>query len=366
MAGCGTCPDQCGCVIVDESYQQYSGSGTADDPIIIPRAHHLPYGITFNYYGSVIPPDYMLAHGQFVNIFSNPNTFAVIGHSQNGGVDPGNGTFRLPDERGRVVAGLDNMGGINANRVTDPQADVIGGVLGSASMALTINDLPAHRHLINDPGHSHTSSAISITIPGHSHSVNDPGHSHTVNNGVHSHSIDDPGHGHSINDPGHSHIADNDGEHNHFTGSGSGRGFVTFQNPINHVAVLGGGVVGVDPSIVVSGGGVDIGNQTNNGATNNTGVHSHAININTSDVSVNNGFTNITSTNNNTDAVSVNSGSTGITIASAGSGTFSDTPMISSGITNITQTELTGNNDPMSNDRKLQPTIFANKIMRRG
>lgn len=55
---------------------------------------------------------------------------------------------RLPllDARGRVIAGLDNMGGTSANRITLFDGDVIGITGGSESHVLTEAELPAHTH----------------------------------------------------------------------------------------------------------------------------------------------------------------------------------------------------------------------------
>lgn len=58
--------------------------------------------------------------------------------------------FNVPDFRGRVAMGLDNMGGSSANVVTDPQADVLGGALGTETVTLTVPQLPAHTHTFND------------------------------------------------------------------------------------------------------------------------------------------------------------------------------------------------------------------------
>jgi microcystin-dependent protein len=52
----------------------------------------------------------------------------------------------IPDMRGRTIIGLDNMGGISADRVTATQADVLGGTAGTEKHALTANENGQHSH----------------------------------------------------------------------------------------------------------------------------------------------------------------------------------------------------------------------------
>jgi len=75
----------------------------------------------------------------------------------------GNGstTFNMPDLRGRVVAGRDNMGIIAANRLTavfcaEPG---LGASCGSQSHVQTVAELAAHNHGITDPSHLHATTA---------------------------------------------------------------------------------------------------------------------------------------------------------------------------------------------------------------
>jgi microcystin-dependent protein len=60
------------------------------------------------------------------------------------------GTFTLPDDRGRVVAGVDDMGGTSANRLTGQaggvNGDVLGATGGSEGQALSIAQMPSHSH----------------------------------------------------------------------------------------------------------------------------------------------------------------------------------------------------------------------------
>lgn len=52
----------------------------------------------------------------------------------------------LPDLRGRVWAGLDNLGGSSANRITAGQADTLGDASGAETHTLTTGEMPAHSH----------------------------------------------------------------------------------------------------------------------------------------------------------------------------------------------------------------------------
>lgn len=64
------------------------------------------------------------------------------------GVSSGN--FTLPDHRGRVSAGADNMGGTSADRLTGGangvNGDVLGAVGGLEKIILTLAQMPAHKH----------------------------------------------------------------------------------------------------------------------------------------------------------------------------------------------------------------------------
>jgi len=56
------------------------------------------------------------------------------------------GRSTLPDMRGRVPIGLDNMGGTSANRVRDTAADTLFGTGGKDRHRLTQAEMPSHAH----------------------------------------------------------------------------------------------------------------------------------------------------------------------------------------------------------------------------
>ena len=58
-------------------------------------------------------------------------------------IGDGSATFNLPDLRGRMPMGLDNMGGNSAGRVVNSAADSIGGNAGEEMHQLSIDELPS-------------------------------------------------------------------------------------------------------------------------------------------------------------------------------------------------------------------------------
>lgn len=94
-----------------------------------------------------LPIGYLAANGQGVSRSVFARLFAVYGTTF--GAGNGTTTFNLPDMRGRVPMGMDNMGfGMGAaDRVTDAAADLVGGVLGAALHTLTTPEIPAHAHI---------------------------------------------------------------------------------------------------------------------------------------------------------------------------------------------------------------------------
>lgn len=88
----------------------------------------VPTGTVLPFAGSSAPSGYELCYGQAVSRSTFATLFGVI--STTYGTGDGSTTFNLPDLRGRVVAGQDNMGGVSADRLTDQANGVDGDVLG--------------------------------------------------------------------------------------------------------------------------------------------------------------------------------------------------------------------------------------------
>ena len=78
-------------------------------------------------------------------------------------------TFAIPDARGRVSAGGDAMGGAAANRLTTQITGQLGGVGGEQTHVLSVAELAAHTHVVNDSGHLH-----GVTDPQHEHPTTIP------------------------------------------------------------------------------------------------------------------------------------------------------------------------------------------------
>jgi microcystin-dependent protein len=101
----------------------------------------MPVGAVLDYAGTAAPTGFLLCYGQIVSRTTYSALFAAIGTTYGNG--NGTTTFQLPDFRGRVSAGKDDMGGSSANRLTSPvNGDVLGASGGSESHTLTQGELP--------------------------------------------------------------------------------------------------------------------------------------------------------------------------------------------------------------------------------
>jgi len=111
---------------------------------------YTPVGSVTAYAGTSAPTGWLLCFGQAVSRSTYAALFAVVGTTY--GVGDGSTTFNLPDLRGRVIAGQDDMGGTSADRLTGLSGGVDGDVLGAAggseTHTLTEAQLAAHRHFV--------------------------------------------------------------------------------------------------------------------------------------------------------------------------------------------------------------------------
>lgn len=108
----------------------------------------VPTGTVMSYAGSTAPTGWLLCYGQAISRTTYSALFSIIG-TQYGSGD-GSSTFNLPDLRGRVLAGCDNMGGTGAARLTSttmsPNGAARGSVGGAETHTLTTAQMPAHTH----------------------------------------------------------------------------------------------------------------------------------------------------------------------------------------------------------------------------
>lgn len=107
--------------------------------------YNIPLGGMMNYLGSTAPnSNFVLPYGQAISRTTYSGLFSLV--STTFGVGDGTTTFNVPDLRGRVVSGLDNMGGTSANRLTGltggVDGDTIGATGGAETHTLTSAQLP--------------------------------------------------------------------------------------------------------------------------------------------------------------------------------------------------------------------------------
>lgn len=129
----------------------------------------LPVGSIIDYAGTVAPDGFLLCFGQEVDRAEFADLFAAIGVTYGSG--NGSTTFNLPDGRGRVTAGKDNMGGVAASRLTSATVDglILGQAGGEEVHVLTIAELAAHNHggVTTGTGvHSHNVPQFLSSTPG--------------------------------------------------------------------------------------------------------------------------------------------------------------------------------------------------------
>ena len=117
----------------------------------------MPAGAVIDFAGSTAPPGFLLCGGQAVSRATYAVLFAAIGTTY--GVGDGVTTFNVPDLRGRVSAGRDDMVSAASRITTGGQAGINGTTLGAAGGAqdntLDQSRMPVHAHGYSDPGHVH-------------------------------------------------------------------------------------------------------------------------------------------------------------------------------------------------------------------
>lgn len=128
----------------------------------------IPIGTIMQYAGFTAPQGYLLCEGQALSKTDYAELYAIIGNYF-GGTET---EFYLPDLRERVPVGKNSA-------KTDY---ALGETGGTATVTLTIEQMPSHTHIQNS--HNHTQSAHNHGLNSHTHSI--PAHSHGLNNHTHS------------------------------------------------------------------------------------------------------------------------------------------------------------------------------------
>ena len=113
---------------------------------IMPTASIMPYA------GVSAPTGFLLCDGAAISRTTYSALFALVGTTYGSG--DGSSTFNIPDLRGRVIAGQDDMGGVSANRLTGlsggVDGDILGGSGGAETHTLSIAQMPAHTHSLQN------------------------------------------------------------------------------------------------------------------------------------------------------------------------------------------------------------------------
>lgn len=145
-----------------------------------PPPSYLPVGFVGDYAGSTAPSFWLFCYGQAISRTTYAKLYAVIADTY--GAGNGVTTFNLPDLRGRVIAGKDDMGGSSANRLTNQtgglDGDVLGTTGGSETHTLTTTQMASHTHT-----GSGTTGSTSTTFTYSSNSANwSSGYNLTITN----------------------------------------------------------------------------------------------------------------------------------------------------------------------------------------
>jgi microcystin-dependent protein len=128
----------------------------------------VPVGVISAYAGISAPSGWLMCAGQAVSRSTYAALFTAL--STTYGVGDGSTTFNLPDLRGRVPAGVDNMGGSAASRLTNAvltASNTLGATGGAQTHTLDSSQIPAHSHpntlgsnTVAATSHTHGSSGL--------------------------------------------------------------------------------------------------------------------------------------------------------------------------------------------------------------
>jgi len=148
----------------------------------------VPTGMISAYGGPTAPSGWLFCYGQNLSRTTYALLYSALGITW--GAGDGTTTFTLPDLRGRVLAGQDDMGGTSANRLTgvtgSVNGDTLGGYGGTETEALVLAEIPAHTHTV-DPASTTSGGQVGT----HTHTFSDTSNGRSAS---HTHTI-------AVNDP---------------------------------------------------------------------------------------------------------------------------------------------------------------------
>jgi len=119
-------------------------NGAGSSAVLTPVGSIVPYAGT----DVSTPAGWLFCGGQAVSRTTYADLYAVIGTTYGSG--DGSTTFNIPDLRGRVAAGKDNMAGSAASRLTAGTSGITGTTLGAAG-----GNEALHSHTHTQNAHSH-------------------------------------------------------------------------------------------------------------------------------------------------------------------------------------------------------------------
>jgi microcystin-dependent protein len=151
IAACGSIRSMATDAQVSDGVVQASDGATQANDATAANDMNIPTGTIIAFAGTTAPVGWAICDGSEVNRIAYATLFAIIGVTFGGG--DGVNTFDLPSLQGRAIIGAGQGNGLSKRS--------IGEAVGEESHTLTISELPAHSHLIIDPGHAH-----SLVLPG--------------------------------------------------------------------------------------------------------------------------------------------------------------------------------------------------------
>ncbi|OSJ16842.1 hypothetical protein BST63_10550 [Bradyrhizobium canariense] len=130
--------------------------------------YNIPIGGVLDYAGTSAPnSNFVLPYGQGISRTTYAAFFALVGTTYGSG--DGSTTFNIPDLRGRVVSGKDDMGGSSASRLGGGiiTGTTLGASAGSDVIGLAAANIPSHTHSGNTGTesnlHTHGFNAAQVT-----------------------------------------------------------------------------------------------------------------------------------------------------------------------------------------------------------